>query len=149
MTRSNRTLHTFYYYLGDPYRPHRIHQDQRYLRWQPCGFSALSPKKPGLHLSQRGPCTCPLQRHCPAISLSIGSSCVSHTPPSSVPSGSQSQATKAGRRVQIKLAPPHKKNPKTASNGNTESFTSLSFYSATFCRSAILKNELFLVGRMQ
>lgn len=69
----------------------------RYLRWQPCGLAELRPKKAGLQRSQRGPATCSLQRHCPAINPRAGSSALSHRPPSREPSGSQSQAGDASR----------------------------------------------------
>lgn len=67
-------------------------QTRLYSRWQPLRLSLLSPKNPDLHLSQRGPSTWSLQRHCPAIMPWVGSSCPSQIPPFKEPSGSQSQA---------------------------------------------------------
>lgn len=68
-----------------------------YSRWQPWGLSALRPKKPVLHLSQRGPSTLTLQRHWPPTKPRDVSVWLSHMPPFREPSGSQSQAIRHER----------------------------------------------------
>lgn len=63
-----------------------------YSRWQPCGLVWVSPVKPGLHRSQRSPCTCSLHTHCPVTG--------SQGAPGTAPSGSHSQAERQKRPPQ-------------------------------------------------
>ena len=61
-----------------------------YSRWQPCGLEKVSPVNPGLHRSQRSPCTCSLHTHWPVTG--------SQGAPGTAPSGSHSQAARQRRR---------------------------------------------------
>ena len=60
-----------------------------YSRRQPCGLEKVSPVNPGLHRSQRSPCTCSLHTHWPVRG--------SQGAPGTAPSGSHSQAARQRR----------------------------------------------------